>query len=130
MGSAGDCVHDALAKESGLSIKSITYDSGADSIDVTAKYDFISVTVKLTKSARAGLLGATHNVETAAERDQMFEEFVAAHGRTYTAAERSARRAIFEENLELMTQRNVDGELGIRAPRAALAPEGARPTHH
>jgi len=112
MNTAGDCVHDALAKESEVSIKSISYDSSSDSITVTAKYTFISVSVVLKKQAAAGLLGATRNTETAEERDAMFAEFTAFHGRTYTGAERALRRAIFEENLDRITERNVDGELG------------------
>ena len=38
MNTAGDCVHDAIAKEGGVSIKSITYDASSDSIKVEAKY--------------------------------------------------------------------------------------------
>ena len=46
----GDCIHDALAKQS-ASIKSITYDAGADTISVTVKKSFLSLVLVLTKTA-------------------------------------------------------------------------------
>ena len=47
-GTAGDCIHDALAAHGG-SINSITYDSSADSIDVKVKVlNFLSVDLTLT----------------------------------------------------------------------------------
>ena len=47
-GTAGDCIHDALAAHGG-SIESITYDSSADSIDVKVKVlNFLSVDLTLT----------------------------------------------------------------------------------
>jgi len=110
MKTAGDCVYEALQGEP-VSIKSIAYDTSADQIKVTAKYTFVSVSVTLTKQAQ-GLFGAKLQVETVDEREQMFEEFVAFHGRAYAGAERAARRAIFEENLDLITARNADGDLG------------------
>ena len=47
-GTAGDCIHDALAAHGG-SIDSITYDSSADSIDVKVKVlNFLNVDLTLT----------------------------------------------------------------------------------
>jgi len=113
MSTSGDCVHDAIAAQSGLSIHSISYSSSADSIEVTARYTFLTVHITLTKPSSSGMFGAYLHTETAKERDQWFEEFVSFHGRTFTsAAERVARRAIFEENLDLITRRNADGHLG------------------
>jgi len=113
MSTAGDCVHDAIASQSGVSISAISYSQSADSIIVTARYTFITIHITLTKSSAAGLLGATRNTETAQERERWFNEFVAFHGKTYSSAqERTERRAIFEENLDIITKRNADGELG------------------
>jgi len=131
MDKAGDCVHDAVASEPGLSIKSVTYDSSADAITVEAKEGFVALKIVLTKST-PGLLGARFNIETAAERNAMFEAFVSEHGRTYpSAAERDARRAIFEETLDLITSRNTDGDLGKHWPNkfSDIAEEEFRATH-
>jgi len=49
-GNAGDCIHDALAAHGG-SIKSIKYDSSADSIDVSITVlNFLNVDITLTHS--------------------------------------------------------------------------------
>jgi C1A family cysteine protease len=132
MDTAGDCVHDAVASEKGLAIKSISYDSSSDSVTVTAKYTIVSVSVVLTKGTAAGLLGRTLAVETAAERELMFAEFVAFHRKLYTSAsERAARRAIFEETLDLITERNRAGDLGIHWVNkfADMSAEEFRATH-
>merc|ERR1712066_374124 len=62
----------------------------------------------------------------------MFAEFVAFHGKIYSSdAERTARRAIFEENLDLITERNADGDLGIHWVNkfADVSAEEFRATH-
>ncbi|KAL1524241.1 hypothetical protein AB1Y20_019146 [Prymnesium parvum] len=106
MNTPGDCVHDALAQQSEVSIKSIEYDSTADSIKINAEFAILSVSITLTKE------GTLRSPETAEDRDRMFEEFTRYHRRTYVDSERALRRAIFEENLNLITQRNSDGDLG------------------
>merc|ERR1712227_823188 len=89
----------------------VSYDASADSITVTARFTIVTVHVVLTKSS-AGLLGRTLTVETAEDRARWFDEFRAFHGRTYTGSELIERRAIFEENLDLITERDLDGDLG------------------
>ena len=42
MNTAGDCVHDAIAKEGGVSIKSITYDASSDSIRMS-RFQFVDL---------------------------------------------------------------------------------------
>ena len=51
LGSAGDCVHDMLAKQSGLSISAIKYDKANDAIQVSANYSFLPYVISLTKPA-------------------------------------------------------------------------------
>lgn len=46
-GTAGDCVHDQLAKNH-VTLQSITYNESEDSIQVSVKYTFVPITIKLT----------------------------------------------------------------------------------
>jgi hypothetical protein len=104
---------------------SLTYIKVKDESYIRVKINVNGVTVKLklsTSSAAEGLYNMVRNPDPdpddedeteAAERDRWFEEFVAAHGRTYTGAERVARRAVFEKNLDLIGARNADGDLGF-----------------
>jgi C1A family cysteine protease len=129
MSTAGDCVHDAIAQEPGLSIKSITYDSSADTITVEAKESFIGVSIVLSKSSGLSMALST---ETAKERDDMFKDFMIAHGRTYTSVtEMARRRAVFDETLDSITRRNADGELGLHWINkfADVSAEEFRATH-
>ena len=54
-GTAGDCIHDALAAHGG-SIQSITYDSSADSMDVKVTVlSFLKVDIDLTHQSLRGV---------------------------------------------------------------------------
>jgi len=105
-GTAGDCAHDALAKNS-ASITAIDYDEAGDFITVHAKKDFIPVSLKLTKSAAIV-------EEKAVESDvsSYFAGFEKLYGKMYTEEERPFRLANFLETLATITKRNLDGELG------------------
>ena len=49
IGVAGDCAHDALT-ENKITLKSIVYDSAADTITVSVKYSIANVDIVLTKA--------------------------------------------------------------------------------
>jgi len=126
LNTAGDCVHDALAgAKLPITIKSITYSSTGDDVVIKAGVSFLTVSVTLSKS---GLMST--DVSTA-ERERWFEEFKEHHGRTYSGEEHARRLAIFNENLDLISERNVDGELGVHFVNkfADLSSEEFRASH-
>jgi len=47
IGVSGDCTHDALA-ENKITLDAITYDSGANSLDVAVKYSIAKINIQLT----------------------------------------------------------------------------------
>jgi cathepsin F len=105
LGTAGDCVHDALAKEKDVKLSAIKYDSSKDEIEVTAKVGILPVTFTLSKSLYA------QQETTVADHAAWFEAFKAAFGKSYATVEEHAYRfSVFRENLAVAAERNADGE--------------------
>jgi hypothetical protein len=127
----GDCIHDALAGMSGLTFQSVTYDSAADTIMVTANYSFLPVSISLSKPPPVDLASRAREAESAEERERWFTAFLSKFGRAYDGAERERRRTIFEANLDRITRRNLDGELGHHFVNkyADMNPEEFRASH-
>lgn len=102
---AGDCLHDTLAKApGGGELTSLVYDPATDQITINAKIAFLSVSVILSTSGTA--------VQVTDDKGGWFKDFVHHFSKSYTAIEQPARLQKFKANLakiEIMNKVGTEG---------------------
>jgi len=134
MDKPGDCVHDKL-DGTPASLGSIVYDNVNDKVVVQAKYAFVTLSVELThESPSAPMSFALMGPQTltALETASWFDAFQKRYARAYDSEEERAMRfRAFVANLETISARNADGELGFHfiTKFADLTPEEFRSKH-
>jgi len=112
---AGDCVHDALAKApGGGSLTSVTYDSTGNTITLTAKIAFLTVTLLLKHETDGGVVEVQQAGED--EHQGWFKEFVHTFGKSYSAAEHAMRFNVFKQNLGKIQAANSVAESLVQWP--------------
>jgi len=131
----GDCIHEAL-KGHPVTIGDITFDGTANTITVSAKFLALTISLVLDHSSSYGASASAPlsfaivqprvQTVTAAEKSAWFDAFEKHYAKSYaTAEERAFRFDAFLANLDVVTARNADGNLGAHfvTKFADLTPE-------